>query len=86
VSQGGIGDSTPQFVIEDEDEDEATTPMLPRTPQRSTSYGQEGPSLAEKLIDTLVDLLFCCGFTLPVKAQVDHHKFQHIIWYVGEQT
>lgn len=72
----GDADSTPQFVIEDEDDDEPTTPMLPRTP----GSAREGPSLAEKLIDTLVDLLFCCGFTLPVKAQVDHHKFQHIIW------
>ncbi|KIM23745.1 hypothetical protein M408DRAFT_249748 [Serendipita vermifera MAFF 305830] len=80
---GETDDSNPQFVIEDEDDDEAHTPMLPRTPQTATGASQGGPSLAERLIDTLVDLLFCCGFTLPVKAQIDHHKFQHIIWEKG---
>ena len=79
-TSGTVSESTPQFVIEDEDEDEITTPMLPRTPQRPTANLQGGPSLAERLIDTLVDLLFCCGFTLPAKVQVDHHKFQYIIW------
>jgi len=74
----------PQFVIEDEDDDEATTPMLPRTTSQQGNTTRpspkEGPSLAERLINTLVDLLFCCGFTMPLKSQIDHHKIQHIIW------
>lgn len=77
----------PQFVIEDEDDDDqVTTPMLPRTASqqsataRQPSQSQLGPSLAEKLINALIDLLFCCGFTMPLKSQIDHHKIQHIIW------
>jgi hypothetical protein len=72
-----------QFVIEDEDEeDQVTTPMLARTAsqQASTAPQRLEPSLAEKLINTLIDLLFCCGFTLPTKVQIDHHKLQQIIW------
>lgn len=74
----------PQFVIEDEDDDENTTLVPPMTASQqgntSRPSPKEGPSLAERLINTLVDLLFCCGFTMPMRSQIDHHKIQHIIW------
>ncbi|KAG8684661.1 hypothetical protein FRC09_015245, partial [Ceratobasidium sp. 395] len=41
------------------------------------------PSLGEKLIDTVLDLLFCCGFTIPRKVQADRHKINYIIWVKG---
>lgn len=82
---GVVSEGTSQFVIEDEDEDTAT-PMIPQsTSQQNVArlhQEQLGPSLAERLMNALIDLLFCCGFTMPLKAQIDHHKFQHIIWCV----
>ena len=42
------------------------------------------PALAERLFSCLIDLLFCCGFTLPAKIQVDHYKINYIIWSVQE--
>lgn len=38
------------------------------------------PSLGERLFSCIVDLLFCCGFTLPNKIQVDHYKINYVIW------
>jgi hypothetical protein len=74
-------EQTPQFVIEDDDEDEeSSTPAagpLPKSPQKQTTTL---PSLAERLFNCLVDLLFCCGFTLPAKLQVDHYKINYVIW------
>jgi len=71
----------PQFVIEDEDEEEPTTPA-PQTPSHQRSRSQMlGPSLAERLFSAAIDLLFCCGFTLPSKVQINHHKIQYVIWY-----
>ncbi|KAF8921510.1 high-temperature-induced dauer-formation protein-domain-containing protein [Mucidula mucida] len=70
----------PQFVIEDEDaSDEESAPKpAPKPRPKSTK-----PALGEKLFGSIVDLLFCCGFTLPTKIQVDHHKINYIIWEKG---
>ena len=72
----------PQFVIEDEDEDIGTEASVGRSPGivQSPVVGKVLPSMAERLFDSLFDLLFCCGFTLPQKIQIDHHKIQHVIW------
>jgi hypothetical protein len=82
-------EQTPQFVIED-DEDEndaenATPASSPQIPSSSSSSSPKQvtttlPSVAERLFSCLVDLLFCCGFTLPAKLQVDHYKINHVIW------
>ena len=81
-----------QFVIEDEDEDdeegeeEDDNPRVPKTPQQTGSQlAQEKPketlpSVAERLFSCLIDLMFCCGFTLPTKIQVDHYKINYVIW------
>lgn len=78
-------EQTPQFVIEDEDEDNdndeennaSAAGPSPNPPQKQISTR---PSIAERLLSCLVDLLFCCGFTLPPKLQVDHHKINYVIW------
>lgn len=71
-----------QFVIDDDEEDEDG-------PQEGSSRHASGPkekpkltlpSLAEKLFGCIVDLLFCCGFTIPTKLQVDHYKINYVIW------
>lgn len=75
-----VGSVTPQFVIEDEDsegEDEQP-PTKPDVKAKKVL-----PSLAERLFSCLVDLLFCCGFTLPTKIQVDHYKISYAIWEKG---
>ena len=79
--------SKPQFVIEDEDDegDEAESgastpgPSQPSAAQAKTT--KMLPSLAERLFSCLIDLLFCCGFTLPTKIQVNHYKINYTIWY-----
>jgi hypothetical protein len=83
-------EQTTQFVIEDEDEDEdeaesggasasasaaGPSPQIP--PKQATTTL---PSVAERLFGCLVDLLFCCGFTIPAKLQVDHYKISYVIW------
>lgn len=81
-------DEQPQFVIEDED-DEDDAPKSPASPSSRTRTDSAKaaekktilPSLAEKLINSAIDLLFCCGFTLPRKIQVDHYKINYVIWY-----
>ncbi|KAG6849590.1 hypothetical protein H0H93_007175 [Arthromyces matolae] len=75
----------PQFVIEDEDEsegerDDNSHMKNTQSPQKPK---QKLPSLAEKLFRTIMDLLFCCGFTLPTSIQVDHHKINYVIWERG---
>ncbi|KAF9818909.1 hypothetical protein IEO21_02447 [Rhodonia placenta] len=74
-----------QFVIDDDEEDEDG-------PQEGSSRHASGPkekpkltlpSLAEKLFGCIVDLLFCCGFTIPTKLQVDHYKINYVIWGKG---
>lgn len=85
-------DERPQFVIEDdEDEDDPTsparrsTPASPNSPKPETNSEPKTktlPPLAERLISCAIDLLFCCGFTLPKKIQVDHYKINYVIWFV----
>jgi len=71
----------PQFVIEDEEDEEPATPVVQSpTHQRSRSQ-MLGPSLADRLFSAVIDLLFCCGFTLPSKVQINYHKIQYVIWY-----
>ena len=89
-------EQTPQFVIEDdEDENDAVenatpalSPQIPSSasassslsPKQATTTTTTLPSVAERLFSCLVDLLFCCGFTLPTKLQVDHYKINYVIW------
>ena len=78
-------EQTPQFVIEDEDEDndndgESSASAAGPSPQRPPKQTSTLPSIAERLLSCLVDLLFCCGFTLPPKLQVDHYKINYVIW------
>lgn len=91
----GIRDERPQFVIEDDEEDDGPiTPRLPKSPRGTSSPSRAScltrspsvkaktlPPLAERLISCAIDLLFCCGFTLPSKIQVDHYKINYVIWY-----
>ena len=76
----------PQFVIEDEDESdhEGKTVQGISTPAIVKPKTKWLPSLGEKLLTSITDLLFCCGFTLPKTIQVDHHKINYVIWYVIE--
>lgn len=71
-----------QFVIDDEDDSDNESASQPRSPQKGRLFRQL-PSLAEKLLDALVSLLFCCGFTLPKEIQVDHHKISPTTWEKG---
>ena len=83
-------EQTPQFVIEDDEdendaEENATPASSPQIPSSSSSSPLKQatttlPSVAERLFSCLVDLLFCCGFTLPAKLQVDHYKINYVIW------
>lgn len=72
-----------QFVIEDDDEDDegnAETPSTPVPKDPPKAPTKTLPSVADRLFSCLVDLLFCCGFTLPTKIQVDHYKINYVIW------
>ena len=73
-----------QFAIEDDDEDseeEGGEPSIRAAPKpKETKAKKTMPSLAERLLSCLMDLLFCCGFTIPLKVQVDHYKINHVIW------
>lgn len=83
--ESGEGEETemPQFVIEGDDDsengDESRSPQVMNVKQKQK---HELPSLGERLFSCIIDLLFCCGFTLPTKIQVDHYKINYIIWYV----
>lgn len=74
----------PQFVIEeDEDEeDEGKSPegTIPKPAEAEAAKEELLPCLAERLFSAVVDLLFCCGFTLPTKIQEGHHKINYVIW------
>jgi hypothetical protein len=78
-------EASPQFVIEDDDEgsengeERAVSPEDMRSSQKPK---KKLPSLGERLFSCLIDLLFCCGFTIPTKIQVDHYKINYIIWCV----
>lgn len=93
--QREIADETPQFVIDDEEDEEDTGgPSVPKSPaspasrkkqtdsSSSTQERKKHPSLAEKLIHCTIELLFCCGFTLPNAIQVENEKINYVIWYV----
>lgn len=70
-----------QFVIEDDDDSDHEAQSLPSTPGlKQTKQKRRLPSLGERLFGCIFDLLFCCGFTLPTKLQVDHHKINYVIW------
>lgn len=72
----------PQFVIEDDDdeEDQRAAGSSSHAHPSGVKSTKALPSVAEKLFTCLVDLLFCCGFTLPSKLQVDHYKINYTIW------
>ncbi len=55
----------------------AVTPQASPNPKAKKTL----PSISDRLFSCLVDLLFCCGFTLSAKIQVDHHKINYVIWY-----
>lgn len=71
-----------QFVIDDEEDEE--DPSQEGSFRKSSTTDAKPkltlPSVAEKLFGCLVDLLFCCGFTVPTKLQVDHYKINYVIW------
>lgn len=79
-----VNDEPLQFAIEDDDEDseeEGIEPSIRASPKpKETKAKNTMPSLAERLLSCLMDLLFCCGFTIPLKVQVDHYKINHVIW------
>lgn len=87
-----IADESSQFVIADDEDEEGNTSVVENTSSvsppsvnnatRDNERKSERPTLAERLISCAIDLLFCCGFTLPSKIQVDHHKINYVIWYV----
>ena len=77
-------EDTAQFVIEDDDDGSESGDATKPTSQSSESGPKPKtillPSLGEKLFSCINDLLFCCGFTLPTKIQVDHYKINYVIW------
>jgi hypothetical protein len=73
---------SPQFVIEDDDDDSDGERDEVVVTSAKPKAKKQLPSLGEKLFGSIVDLLFCCGFTLPTKIQVDHHKINYVIWCV----
>lgn len=67
-----------QFVIDDEDEDEVEE-SNPEIPEKQFT---ELPPLAERLLASLVDLLFVAGFTLPEECK-NEGAISYIIWEPG---
>ncbi|KIJ69506.1 hypothetical protein HYDPIDRAFT_106142 [Hydnomerulius pinastri MD-312] len=79
----------PQFVIEDDEDGSENGEGANSTSQASGPKPKAKktlPSLGEKLFTCINDLLFCCGFTLPTKIQVDHYKINYVIWEKGVGT
>ncbi|KAJ7098145.1 high-temperature-induced dauer-formation protein-domain-containing protein [Mycena belliarum] len=76
-----VASQTPQFVIEDEDDSDGEA--KDSAAQAKPKEKKELPSLGERLFSSITDLLFCCGFTLPTKIQVDHYKINYVIWEKG---
>lgn len=77
------GREVSQFVIEDEEDSDRETQSSPPTPGHRQPKGKKRlPSLGHRLFNCIFDLLFCCGFTLPTKFQIDHHKIHYVIWCV----
>ncbi|KAG6376070.1 high-temperature-induced dauer-formation protein-domain-containing protein [Boletus reticuloceps] len=84
-------EAVPQFVIEDDDDDgsesgDATRPTSSQGSGPQPKHKILLPSLGEKLFSCINDLLFCCGFTLPTKIQIDHYKINYVIWEKGVGT
>uniref|UniRef100_A0A8H7Y292 RecA family profile 1 domain-containing protein n=1 Tax=Psilocybe cubensis TaxID=181762 RepID=A0A8H7Y292_PSICU len=77
-----VGTAEPQFVIEDEDGSDREEEKVPQTPTKKAPK-KLLPSLGERLLNAITDLMFCCGFTLPKSIQVDHHKINYVIWEKG---
>ncbi|KAF9066874.1 high-temperature-induced dauer-formation protein-domain-containing protein [Rhodocollybia butyracea] len=75
----------PQFVIEDDEDSEEDE--KPSEPEPSTIPKSKPkkllPSLGERLFSSIIDLMFCCGFTLPMQIQKDHYKINYVIWEKG---
>lgn len=76
-----------QFVIDDDEdsdhEDTQPKTSLPAPGPTPSKPKTLLPSIGHKLFSTIIDLLFCCGFTLPTKLQKDHHKINYVIWCVA---
>jgi hypothetical protein len=84
--EDGTGNNAvPQFVIDDDD-DSGGEGGVPERASSTQQKRKELPALGEKLFSAITDLLFCCGFTLPKKIQVDHHKINYVIWCVVYKT
>lgn len=76
------GSSAPQFVIEDDESSENGDEKEPPASAPQQLKKKQQPSLGERLFNCIIDLLFCCGFTLPTKIQKDHYKLNYVIWCV----
>lgn len=79
------GDQEPQFVIQEDESDEDSEDDPPETatptrPSVAVSEEELEPALADRLLSTAIDLMFCCGFTIPSKFKVDNHKVNYTIW------
>jgi hypothetical protein len=76
----GAATEEPQFVIEEEEDGADSGASRPQGGEATQQPQKELPCLAERLFDTVIDLMFCCGFTLPTKIQVEYHKINYVIW------
>jgi High-temperature-induced dauer-formation protein len=88
-SEDGAGDlqsETPQFVIDDDEDSEGEGNVAEPASSTQAKLKKDLPALGEKLLRAIIDLLFCCGFTLPKKIQVDHYKINYVIWCVIRKT
>lgn len=79
-------DAHVQFVIEDEDDDEADS-AVPKTPGVSNAapshVKKRIPSLMSRFLSALVDSLFHVGFTLATDAaESATERTSYLIWYV----
>ena len=69
-------DAQPQFVIEDEDENE-----LDAEQHKVVEDENRTPGLMARFVDALIDSLFHAGFTLPADVVEGTTKTAYIIWY-----
>ncbi|BGP13084.1 hypothetical protein JCM10213_000911 [Rhodosporidiobolus nylandii] len=88
AEDGEAGDG--QFVLDDSDSDADADDASPSSP--ATAKPQEGkrddeyedlPPLAERLLSTLVDLLFVPGLTLPLALRQEGKGVCYSIWQPG---
>lgn len=74
--------SKPEVLFNHENPN-AETPEEPQKPEeQQEEVFEESKPLAEELIDTLVDLLFFCGLTLPISER-SKTKVTYSIWQSG---